>query len=309
MISHALILTAGFGMRLRPLTDERAKPAMPVAGDPLIRRIVAGLTTHGVTELVMNLHHRPETLTAVVGDASDLGARLRYSWEQPRLLGSAGGPRKALPLLDAETFFLVNGDTLTDVSLAALEAAHVGSNACVTLALVPNRDFERYGGVEVDGRRRVNGFTRKGPASRNTWHFVGVQVVSASVFDSLPEGEPLDTIGGVYDALIRDRPGSVHAFCTDARFWDIGTASDYLRTAQAFSAFSRGGSDVGHRAKIDPSARVTGSILWDDVEVGANASLDACIAADGVRVPAGAAYRHSILIQHEDELAVTPFDP
>jgi NDP-sugar pyrophosphorylase family protein len=309
LIRHALILTAGLGTRLRPLTNERAKPAMPVAGDPLIRRIVAGLTAYGLTELVMNLHHRPETLTAVVGDASDLGARLRYSWEQPKLLGSAGGPRKALPILGAETFFLVNGDTLTDVSLADLEAAHDAAHADVTLALVPNRDFEHYGGVKVDDRGRVIGFTRKGPASRDTWHFVGVQVVSASVFAPLPEDEPLDTIGGVYDALIRDRPGSVRAFCTDARFWDIGTAGDYLRTAQTFSAFSRGGSDVGQRVKIDPSARVTGSILWDDVEVGPNASLDACIAADGVRVPAGAAYRHSILIQHEDGLAVTSFDP
>ena len=309
MIRHALILTAGLGTRLRPLTNERAKPAMPVAGDPLIRRIVAGLTAYGLTELVMNLHHRPETLTAVVGDASDLGARLRYSWEQPKLLGSAGGPRKALPILGAETFFLVNGDTLTDVRLADLEAAHDAAHAHVTLALVPNRDFEHYGGVKVDDGGRVIGFTRKGPASRDTWHFVGVQVVSASIFAPLPEDEPLDTIGGVYDALVRDRPGSVRAFCTDARFWDIGTAGDYLRTAQAFSAFSRGGSDVGQRVKIDPSARVTGSILWDDVEVGPNASLDACIAADGVRVPAGAVYRHSILIQHEDGLAVTSFDP
>lgn len=305
LISHALILTAGLGTRLRPLTNERAKPAIPVGGEPLIRRIVAELTAHGLTELVLNLHHRPDTLTAVVGDGSDLGARLRYSWE-PRLLGSAGGPRKALPILGAETFFLVNGDTLSDVSLASLEAAHVAAGALVTMALVPNRHFDRYGGVKVDERQRVVGFTRKGPASKNTWHFIGVQIVSAAVFAPLEENEPLDTIGGVYDNLIRDRPGSVRAFCSDAAFWDIGTAGDYLRTSRAFSA--AGGSDVSRRAKIDPSARVTGSVLWDDVEVGANASLEACIAAEGVRVPDGAAYRHAILIQHEDELTVTRFD-
>ena len=114
MIRHALILTAGLGMRLRPLTDVRAKPAIPVAGDPLIRRIIAWLVSQGVDDLVLNLHHRPETIASVVGDGRDLGARVRYSWE-PRLLGSAGGPRLARPLLGAGTFFIINGDTLTDV--------------------------------------------------------------------------------------------------------------------------------------------------------------------------------------------------
>jgi NDP-sugar pyrophosphorylase family protein len=289
---------------------------MPVAGEPLIRRIVAWLTAQGVTDLVLNLHHRPETLTMTVGDGSDLGGRVRYSWEQPRVLGSAGGPRKALPILGADTFFLVNGDTLTDVDLAALASAHTGSGALVTLALVPNREFERYGGVKVDGQGRVTGFARKGPESKDTWHFIGVQIVHASLFASLPENEPRNTIGGglddsgvpppVYNELTRDRPGSVRAFRCNASFWDIGTAGDYLRTSLAFS---RTGVDAGRGTTIDPSARVAQSILWDDVEVGADASLEGCIAADGVRVPPGARYADSILMQHDGELTVTPCTP
>src|SRR6185369_14316709 len=119
----------------------------------------------GVDDLVLNLHHRPETLTAVVGDGRDLGARVRYSWEQPRVLGSAGGPRQALAIVGAETFLLINGDTLTDVDPAAVVDAHMNSGALVTLALVPNREHERYGGVTVDGRGRVTGFTRRGAAA------------------------------------------------------------------------------------------------------------------------------------------------
>ena len=94
-IRHALVLTAGLGTRLRPLTDVRAKPAIPVAGEPMIRRIISWLARHGVTDLVLNLHYRPETLTAVVGDGADLAVRVRYSWE-PRILGSAGGPCPAV---------------------------------------------------------------------------------------------------------------------------------------------------------------------------------------------------------------------
>src|SRR5262245_32122802 len=147
MIRHALVLTAGLGTRLRPLTDVRAKPAIPVGGEPMVRRIIRWLVSHGVTELVLNLHHRPETITAVVGDGSDLGARVRYSWEQPVVLGSGGGPRVALPLVAADPFFIVNGDTLTDVDLTRVADAHAKSGATVTLALVPNREFDRYGGV------------------------------------------------------------------------------------------------------------------------------------------------------------------
>src|SRR5689334_3347188 len=134
MIRHALVLTAGLGTRLQPLTNIRAKPAIPVGGDPMIRRIIRTLVAQGVDDLVLNLHHLPATLTAVVGDGGDLGARVRYSWE-PEILGSGGGPRLARPLVGAETFWIVNGDTLTDVALGPLAAAHAESNARVTLAL------------------------------------------------------------------------------------------------------------------------------------------------------------------------------
>ena len=90
---------------------------MPVAGTPLIVRILQWLRAAGVRRVVMNLHHRPETITRVVGDGSAWDVRVRYSWE-PEILGSAGGPRRALPLLDAERFLIVNGDTLTDCNLA-----------------------------------------------------------------------------------------------------------------------------------------------------------------------------------------------
>ena len=88
-MTHALVLAAGLGTRLRPLTDVCAKPAIPVAGEPIIRRIAGWLAAHGVNDLVVNLHHLPHTVTAVLGDGSDLAVRVRYSWEQPRILGSA----------------------------------------------------------------------------------------------------------------------------------------------------------------------------------------------------------------------------
>lgn len=288
-IRHALVLTAGLGTRLRPLTEVRAKPAIPVAGEPMIRRIAAWLVSRGVDDLVLNLHHRPETLTACLGDGRDLGARVRYSWELPRILGSAGGPRLARPIVGAGTFLIVNGDTLTDVDLAQLAAAHAASGALVTLALVPNREFLRYGGVQLGGDGRVTGFVRRGPGAAGTYHYIGVQVVDGRVFDGIAPGEPASALGGdagLYDAMIAAQPGSVRAVVSDAAFYDVGTPADYWRTSQAFAAAE--GKSFGP------------SILWDDVEVGAGAKLDQCIVTDGVRVPAGASHRREILVRGDD---------
>jgi NDP-sugar pyrophosphorylase family protein len=139
---HALVLTAGLGTRLHPLTEVRAKPAVPIGGEPIVRRIARWLAGNGVTDLVLNLHHLPSSLTAIMGEGRDLGVRVRYSWEQPVVLGTAGGPRQALPLIDADAFLIVNGDTMTDVDLGALHATHVSSKALVTLA-------EEYSGRDV----------------------------------------------------------------------------------------------------------------------------------------------------------------
>jgi NDP-sugar pyrophosphorylase family protein len=300
----ALILTAGLGTRLHPLTLVRAKAAVPVAGEPLVRRIIRWLTAAGATDLVLNLHHLPATITSIVGDGSDLGARVRYSWEQPAVLGSAGGPRRALPILGADRFLIVNGDTLTDVDVAALVAHHSASGALVTMALVPNREFLKYGGVRLDDRSNVTGFVPRGPGAEGSYHLIGVQAASAEAFADVPPDRPASSVGGVYDALIASRPGSIRGFVSGASFWDVGTVADYWRTC---AALATGAPRPGAGARVDPSADVGQSVLWDDVEVGARAVLEDCIVTDGARVPAGARYRRAALVQTPEGLAATPF--
>ena len=302
-LHHAIILAAGLGTRLLPLTSVRAKPAIPVAGQPLIRRIARRLVAQAVTDLVVNLHHLPATVTSVLGDGSDLGARVRYSWEQPIVLGSAGGPRRALSIINAAAFFIVNGDTLTDVNLDALAAAHTRSHALVTLALIPNREPLRYGGVLLDDELRVTAFAPRGPRATGSFHFIGVQTAEAEAFRLLPEGQAINSVGGAYDELMASRPGSLRGFVTDAAFWDIGTVEDYVKTSGAFS--ETGHDDFSRSSTIDPTARVARSILWDEVDVGAGASVEDCIVTDGVRVPSGASYRQEILIRGAGGTIVT----
>jgi NDP-sugar pyrophosphorylase family protein len=245
-MTHALVLAAGLGTRLRPMTDLCAKPAIPVAGEPIIRRISRWLAAQGVNDLVVNLHHLPHTVSAVLGDGSDLSVRVRYSWEQPRILGSAGGPRQALEIIGADTFIIVNGDTLTDLDLRALveahrtHEAHSGSGVLVTLALVPNREPHKYGGVRMQDDSVVTSFVGRGAAAEGSYHFIGVQVVHADAFRPIPPGEPASSIGGTYDALIAARRGSVRGFVSDAAFWDIGTPEDHARTSAEFEEREKG---------------------------------------------------------------------
>jgi NDP-sugar pyrophosphorylase family protein len=260
---------------------------------------------YDVRRCVLNLHHLPDTITARVGDGSDLGVEVRYSWESPRVLGSAGGPRKALPLLGDVDFFIVNGDTLCDVDLAALAAQHVQTGALVTMAVMENRWPERYGGVVTDSQGNVHGFVPRGsPAAR--YHFVGIQMVHPSVFAQLPLDQPAETIGGVYPALIASRPGTVRAFRSDATFWDVGTPDDYLDAALTIGRLEGlPTAQVGNRSHVAASAVVTESVLWEDVEVAAGARLERCIVADHVRIPAGREFRNCAIIQSGGELVVS----
>lgn len=301
------MLTAGLGTRLWPLTAVRAKPAIPVAGEPIVRRIIRWLVDQGVPNVALNLHHLPHTLTSLVGDGSDLGAVVRYSWEQPAILGSAGGPRHALDIIGTDSFFLVNGDTLTDACLEALWSSHAASRALVTMALTPNVEPQKYGGVTMRADGTIDGFVARGPAAEGSFHFIGVQAVSRQAFAHLPPGVAINSVGGLYDRLIAERPGSVRGFVTRAAFWDIGTVADYWRTSMVFAsdASARGTTTILAAA----TARVSSSILWDGVLVGDGAILDECIVTDDVPVPAGARYRRAILILGADgQVMAIPFE-
>ena len=296
----ALLLTAGLGTRLRPLTYVRAKPAVPVNGDALVRRVLIWLTGHGVRDVVLNLHHRPESLAAVVGDGSDLGVRVRYSWEQP-VLGSAGGPRHALPLLTEqgrERFLVVNGDTLSSVDLGAMLRAHAASGAQVTMALIPNPRPDKYGGVRLSDGGYVTGFTRAGTPGES-FHFVGVQVAEARAFAALDDGIPAESVNMLYPRLLARDARGVAGFVSGASFSDIGTPRDYLETSLALAAIEGDRLTEGRAISVSPSAGVIRTALWDDVSVGPDVRLADCIVCDGVSVPAGARYARSAIVRAE----------
>lgn len=292
--THALLLAAGLGTRLRPLTLVRAKPAVPVAGVPIARRIISWLRGAGVTDVVLNLHYLPETIAAVIGDGSDLGVRARYSWEQPVVLGSAGGPRQALDIIGQETFLLVNGDTLTNADLTALADDHASNGGLVTLAVIPNRRPHQYSGLRVAADGTVLGVEPRGSA-RASFHFVGAQIAHRSVFAHVPSGHVAASIGGVYDEWMASKPGSIRAHVCEADFSDIGTVSDYWVTSQRLTPGTMG--SAGRAVAIGAGSSVTDSVVWDNVDIGERCHLSHCIITDNVRVPNGETCSNMVLLR------------
>jgi NDP-sugar pyrophosphorylase family protein len=170
------------------------------------------------------------------------------------------------------------------------------------MAVVPNREPHKYGGLALDNDGCVTGVVPRGSTAAS-FHFIGLQVAEAEAFAEVPPDTPYESVGALYPALIAQRLGAVRAFRTQAEFFDIGRPADYLDTALRIAAREGRDPAEAYGANIAPGARVTRSILWDDVVVEAGAFLDECVVADGVRVPADTSWRGVTLRPAGGELA------
>ena len=162
-----------------------------------MERILRQIAAQGVRDAVLNLHHHPASIAGVVGDGLDCGLRVRYSLE-PTILGSAGGPRHALPLIDDDPFLIVNGDTMTDVDLAAMVDAHrdVRGGGDPGRRPEPRARTVRW---RRRGRAAIASSTSRAPGSApESWHFVGLQVANRSMFAGLQDEVPTDSVNQVY---------------------------------------------------------------------------------------------------------------
>src|SRR4030095_4973694 len=146
---RAIVLSAGYGTRLWPLTEDRTKPAIPILGKPLVGCVAEYLAGYGIDEIVVNLHHRPESVRRALGDGSRFGVKLHYI-EEPEILGTSGALDNARALLDGDTFVVINGKIISDIDLSEALRTHRDSRAIATLVLLPNAKRERFSVVDTD---------------------------------------------------------------------------------------------------------------------------------------------------------------
>jgi NDP-sugar pyrophosphorylase family protein len=292
-----MVMAAGLGTRMRPLTLLKAKPVMPVLNRPLLHWTLELLARHGFTDLVVNLHHRSASVREAVGDGRRFGVNIQYSVER-EILGTSGGPRKMRSFFGDEPFLVVNGDVVFDFDLGRLMTHHRDSRARATLALLPNPDPRRYGAVVTgpDGLvRALAGYPRR---ARGTPHlFTGIHVMDPAILDRLPLG-PSDTVRDLYAPLIAEGQ-PIAGVRLKGAWYDLGSPQLYLAShrsllARGFRGLARG-SLVDPGAIVHPGARLVAAVVGKGCVVGEGAEVRGSVLWEGVKVASGARVRDSIM--------------
>jgi NDP-sugar pyrophosphorylase family protein len=185
-----MILAAGFGSRLRPLTDRMPKPLLAVGGHPLIAYPLALLRAAGIGEVIINLHHLGGQIRDALGDGAAYGVSITYTEEEP-ILETGGAIKNAQRFLQGERFLVLNSDIICDLDLRDLIAWHAARGALATMVLRPDREAAHYGVIEVDGEDRIRRFLGR-PAVVDVpltpLMFAGVHVFEPEVFACMDEG-------------------------------------------------------------------------------------------------------------------------
>jgi NDP-sugar pyrophosphorylase family protein len=198
-----MLLAAGAGTRLRPLTNDRPKPMIEIGGRPLIEHTVRQLAACDVEEMVMNLHHCPDVVRAHFGDGRAFGVRISYSYE-PTLLGTAGSLVPAADRFRGEPFFLIYGDNLTTCDFRRLTAAHDAAGGAATIALFWKDDVTPHSAVQLEADGRITRFVEKPRREEAPSHFIsaGMNVLDPIVLDHIPRNRPSDFGFDVFPALL-----------------------------------------------------------------------------------------------------------
>lgn len=299
-----MILAAGYGTRLWPLTVDRTKPAIPVLNRPLVGYVAEYLSRYGCTDVVVNLHHQPESVRSALGDGSRFGVKLHYVFE-PEILGTSGALDNARELLGDSTFVVVNGKIVTDINLAEAFETHRRTGALATLVLQPNTARERFSIVEtLDGL--VTGFGgMPAPPSDNEdlqpdteapLMFTGIQILEPRIFDYIPRGIFSHTTTDVYPQAIA-KGERIAAHIAGGYWYELSTIPRYLEINLALLAAQNLDVVSGENCRIDAGASVRQSILWDDVTIDEGASVYRSILADGVHVSAGERIENAAVVR------------
>lgn len=338
---RGMVLAAGLGTRLRPVTFTMPKPMVPLCNYPLIGYAIRSLLRAGVRQIVVNTHHLPEQIERWVRTEFGASADLAFSFE-PEILGTGGGVRNVRHHLEGDDFFLLNGDTVQNPPLEALAAARRQGDALAALLLRRPPAHDRFTPVFFDGEK-VTGF---GNGTGEALMFAGCHAISSEVFRWLPERPVSGIVEDVYVPVTKSRDAHLAAVVDDGFWFDIGTplrywnASMALRELIATGSFdvatgsSVHGRSIVHstatvRAEIDDSVVGAGSIVaesnlvrsavWDEVEVARGCRIIESVLASGVVLPPRSVAENALVARRPEvpydaavsdgDLIAVPIDP
>ena len=202
----AMILAAGFGTRLKPLTNDLPKPLFPVLNRPILEHALHFLSKNGIKDIAINLHHKSEKIIDYFGDGKDFGVNLHFSKEE-KILGTAGGIKKLQSFFKNETFLVINSDILADVDLNNVLKFHKDKKSKLTLVVRQDPNAEKYDSIQrIDEGRIVHFLGRSIKNSEPTTQvmFTGIQIMEPEIFSRIPENKFCGTVEDVFPGMIQD---------------------------------------------------------------------------------------------------------
>lgn len=302
-----MILAAGFGTRLFPLTIDRTKPAIPFLGKPLVGYVAEYLARFGFQDVVVNLHHQPESVKEALGDGAEYGVKIHYTIETPKILGTAGALDNARHLLEDDTFLIANGKIITDIDITAAVETHKKSGALATMILKPNTKREKFTEVLIENGfiKGFGDFTKPLTEEeiKDTENeiptplmFTGIHILEPRIFDYIPRGVYSDIVPTFYNPAIADGE-RIAAHITDANWFELSTIPRYLD----ISLQMMNGANVcaGENCTVSGRATVRDSVMWDNVQIADGANLYRTIIADDVKIEAGEQFENVAIVRAE----------
>lgn len=310
----AMILAAGYGTRLYPLTIDRAKPAIPFMNRPLVGYVAEYLARFGYRDVVVNLHHRAESVRAALGDGNRFGVKLHYV-EEEEILGTGGAIDNARTLLGtemfSETFVVINGKIVTDIELDAAFETHRRTNALATLVLRPNITREKYSTVEVrDGlvqgfdnissKDNLNSLASDNESVENEvpLMFTGIQILEPQIFKYIPRGIFSHTTTDAYLPAIQ-KGERIAAHVTGGMWHELSTIERYLTTHIDVMRRQRMKFVAGENSSVHGAATVEDSVLWENVSVETGARIVNCVLGAGVRIARDEVFENAAVVRAE----------
>ena len=293
---RAIVLSAGYGTRLWPLTEDRTKPAIPISGKPLVGYVAEYLAGYGIDEIVVNLHHRPESVRRALGDGSRFGVKLYYV-EEPVILGTSGALDNTRAFFEHDTFVVVNGKIITDIDLKAAIETHRKANAIATLVLLPNTRRERFSVVETEAGR-ITGFGGMpvvDGGGETPLMFTGIHILEPRIFEYVPRGVFSDSVIHVYPPAMA-KGEIVAAHVASGKWRELSTLKRYLDISVELLKEEGKSFVAGANSKIASSATVNDSVLWDNIEIGAGARVNRAVLADNVKIPADEVIESAVVV-------------
>jgi mannose-1-phosphate guanylyltransferase len=294
VLVKAVVLAGGEGTRLRPLTFSTPKQMLPVAGRPVIERVVEELARHGVDEVVLSLGYRPDAFIAAYPGGTCAGVALKYAVEESPL-DTAGAIAFAAREggVESGTFITMNADVLSEIDVTALVEFHRTRGAEATIALTPVEDPSFFGVVPVDESGRVKAFIEKPPAHLAPTNMInaGVYVLEPSFLRRVPTGRRVSVEREVFPALAAE--GRLYALGSEALWTDMGTPAKYLDANLAWA--KREGALARYGPGAHSGADVVDSVLHADARVEKGAVVHEAVLFEGAHVQAGACVHRSVL--------------